>query len=292
MNATQTIEAESKVELVGPDWLEERLDDPGLRIVDTQPNIHDYIQEHIPGALYFNQDLLRVPFEGLPGEYIPAPAAKLLFDRIGLDGGQQTLVYSGVGPFKGWGDGLEQSMLAYSMIRFGHNRIKVLDGGIERWKAEGGRTAKEFPNMVGGDFKVEVRRNFFVGYNEFKNLLKDEEDVVVLDARPPELYSGKGPWQKPGHIPGAVNLPWRTLMDDDNPRLFKPLDGIRERIEAMGIDHYREVICTCGTGREATLEFLLFKYHLYFPKVRIYEGSFTEWSAHPENKTVIGKDPG
>jgi thiosulfate/3-mercaptopyruvate sulfurtransferase len=105
------------------------------------------------------------------------------------------------------------------------------------------------------------------------------------------MYEGQGPWMKPGHIPGAINLPWATLMDDKNKRLLKPDEEIKALLDACGIEPYKTIICSCGTGREATNEFLLFKWYLGYPVVRIYEGSFTEWSSYPENPTVTGKNP-
>jgi thiosulfate/3-mercaptopyruvate sulfurtransferase len=80
-------------------------------------------------------------------------------------------------------------------------------------------------------------------------------------------------------------------MDDKNKRLLKSDDEIEGIIRAHGVSPERMVICTCGTGREATNEFILFKWYLNYPKVKIYEGSFTEWTSYPENPTVTGKSP-
>jgi len=80
-------------------------------------------------------------------------------------------------------------------------------------------------------------------------------------------------------------------MDPENPRLLKSDEEIHQIIGACGVHREKTVICSCVTGREATNEFLLFKFYLGHPKVRIYEGSFTEWVAYPDNPTVTGKDP-
>ena len=115
--------------------------------------------------------------------------------------------------------------------------------------------------------------------------------MVVLDARPPATYQGQGPWPKPGHIPGAVNLPWKGLMSEGNTRQLRPLSEIRAAAEAVGATPDRTIVCSCGTGREATNEFLIFRYLLGYPRVRLFEGSFSEWISHPENPTVTGPDP-
>jgi len=80
-------------------------------------------------------------------------------------------------------------------------------------------------------------------------------------------------------------------MDDKNKRLLKPDYEIAAIIKAHGVAPEKTIICTCGTGREATNEFILFKWYLNYSKVKIYEGSFTEWTSYPENPTVSGKSP-
>lgn len=270
-------------------WLEENLGGE-FSIIDVQPNIHDYILEHIPGAVYFNPDLLRVPYKGRPGAYMPERAVELLFRRVGLSNDFPVVVYTGVGGFKGWGDGLEQTMVAYSLIRFGHNKVYVLDGGLSDWKKKGRKLTKDFPVIEESDFEVKLRTDYWLEYEDFKKI-KDGEGVVLLDARPANVYEGQGPWIKPGHIPGAINLPWKSLMAEENSTLLKDEDEIRDILDKKGIDSDKTIICSCGTGREATNEFIMFKFLLGYPKVKIYEGSFTEWSSYPDNPTVTGENP-
>ena len=281
---------EGKVKWVSTDWLAEHLDDEGLMRLDVQPNVHDYIKEHIPGAVYMNEGLLRVPLHGLPAQYVPQEVIEHLFRRVGLRPAQPVVVYTGVGPFSGWGNGLEQTMMAYTLARFGHDNVLVLNGGIDKWKAEGRPLTQTFPDVEASDFNAVDRAEYRVEYEAFK-ALKDQDDVIVLDARPADVYAGQGPWIKAGHIPGAINVPWKRFMDPDNPRLLKSDEGIQAVIDEHEITPDKTVICSCGTGREATNEFILFKWYLGYPKVKIYEGSFTEWSSYPENPTVTGKHP-
>ncbi len=270
------------------EWLENNLDGDFL-LLDCQPNIHDYIQEHIPGAVYFNPELLRVPKNGLCGKYIPEDAADELFERVGITNDRPVIVYTGTGPFKGWGDGLEQPMVAYSLLRFGAEEVWLLDGGIDSWKHEGRELSQTYPDIEESDFDVEVQEDFYVEYEEFKQM-KDEDGVILLDARPGDVYEGQGPWRKPGHIPGAVSVPWKSFFHEENARLLKDDDEIRAILDQHGITPEHTVICSCGTGREATAEFTLFNWLLDFPNVKIYEGSFTEW-CHYDEPTVTGPNP-
>jgi thiosulfate/3-mercaptopyruvate sulfurtransferase len=281
---------DSIVKWVSTTWLNENLDDEKLMIIDTQPNVHDYIQEHIPGAVYMNESLLRSYLKNRPAVYLTKDAIQTIFRRVGLDPNFPVVVYTGKGAFKGWGDGLEQTMVAYTFARFGHNNVYVLDGGIDKWKQEGLDLTKEFPIIEESDFQVTPRLEYMVDYNEFLSL-KDRSDVMVLDARPPLFYKGQGPWSKPGHIPGAINLPWASLMNDNNKTLLKSDEEICEFLEKKEITPKKTIICSCGTGREATNEFLLFKWYLKYPKVKIHEGAFTEWVSYPDTETVVGEFP-
>lgn len=281
---------DSAIRWVSTEWLDEHIDDE-LTIIDCQPNIHDYIMEHIPGAVYLNPALFRVPKNGLPGKFVPIEVAQKLFRRIGLDPKKPAVVYTGVGEFKGWGDGLEQTMVAFCLALYGHKKVYVLDGGITKWKKEKRKITQKFPlGQEESNFKAILQDKFIIEYKEFKKT-KDKDDVILLDARPANVYEGKGPWPKAGHIPGAINLPWKTFMDKDNSRLLKSDKEIQAILKKHNITKDKMIICSCGTGREATNEFILFKFYLQFPKVRLFDGSFTEWTAYPDNPTVEGKNP-
>jgi len=279
---------------VSTDWLEAHLEDQNLTILDTQPNIHDYIMGHIPGAIYMNEGLLRVAERDQPAMFVPSQAIEPIFRRIGLKADVPVVIYTGTGPYSqcaaGMGEGLDQTMVAYSLIRYGHSNVLLLDGGIEKWLEEGKKLTKVYPVVRESDFDVKVRRDCFIEYEEFK-AIKDRGDVLLFDARPRQFYEGHAMWPKPGHIPGAINLPWRSLMSETNSRLLNSEEEIRDIVSRFDLTRDKTIICSCGTGREATLEFLVFRYYLGYPKVRVYEGSFTEWTSHPENPTVTGPSP-
>jgi len=278
------------VKWISTDWLYENMKKQELVILDVQPNIHDYIEEHIPGAIYLTEGLLRTSIAGVPARYVPPESIQPVLRHVGLKLNVPAVVYTATGAAKGWGDGLEQTMMAYSLARFGHDCVYVLDGGLDKWKAEGKPLTKEFPVTKASDFTVRVQSDLFVEYETFK-AMKDRDDVIVLDARPSAAYEGQAFWIKPGHIPGAINLPWTSLMDDKNKRLLKSDEEIAAILNAHGVNQDKTVVCTCGTGREATSQFILLKWYLGYPKVKIYEGSFTEWTSYPENPTVTGKNP-
>ena len=272
-------------------WLEEHLREEKLVIIDAQPDIHDYIRHHIPKAVYVPEKVLRLPLNGMPGKWIDDAMAQLVFRRLGLDASTPIVVYSGRGRFTGRGDGLGQTMVAYTLARFGCEKVHVLDGGLDKWLEEGRPTSQEFPRVKPSRFKARTQSDMFLDMDEFKKA-KDRTDTVVVDARPPKFYTGeRGPWIRNGHIPGAVNLPWKDLMHPDDPHRLKPEEEIERMLAERGVTRDMMVVCTCGTGREATSEYILLKYYFGYRRVRLYEGSFTEWSAYPENPVVRGELP-
>ncbi|MDD1664492.1 MAG: sulfurtransferase [Methanomicrobiales archaeon] len=284
---------DGEVKWVSTGWLADHLKDENLQIIDSQPNIHDYLRGHIPGALYVEENHFRIAKER-PGIWLPPEMAELLLRRLGIRPDLPIVVSSSSGPLSACttfiGDGLEQTMLAYTLARYGHRKVCILDGGVDKWQEEGRQLSQTFPRVVETEFRVQLKREFYVEYDELRGL-KDRSDVILLDARPPAFYEGQGPWTKPGHIPGAVSLPWKGLMDDKNKKLLKPEDQIRAILAEKKITPDKTIVCSCGTGREATNEFCLFKFFLKYPKVKIYEGSYTEWLMYPDNPTVTGKNP-
>ncbi|WEU40504.1 MAG: hypothetical protein OdinLCB4_000805 [Candidatus Odinarchaeum yellowstonii] len=88
------------VKWISPDWLQNHLSDENLLILDCQPDIHDYILEHIPGAVYFSEKLLRVSINGIPGRYVNTTVASELFRSIGVGGNKIVVVYTGIGGLK------------------------------------------------------------------------------------------------------------------------------------------------------------------------------------------------
>jgi len=208
---------------------------------------------------------------------------------VGLRADVPVVVYTGAGGMKGWGDGLEQTMMACSPARSGHDNVLILDGGIDKWRKERRRFTDRFPKVEPSDFEVNVRNEYFVEYEEFKQI-KDRDDVMLLDVRPAKFYEGEALWTRPGHIPGAHNLPWQDLMDKKNKPLLKPHDEITAIIGEHDVRPKHTVVVSCGMGREATGTFCLLEWYLDHPNVRLYEGSFTEWVAY-DNATVTGSQP-
>ncbi|MFP4163278.1 MAG: sulfurtransferase [Chitinispirillaceae bacterium] len=282
-------ELNSAVTIADPQWLEQNLDSDDLQIMDCQPDVYDYFHGHIPGAVYFSDKLWRCWEDSLPTRYTSAEIIEPMLRRSGLDRNKKTAVYSGKGSFSHQGDGLEGTMCAYSLARWGFSRIYYIDGGLDRCKEEKKPVTKTFPQVEKTEVEVELQNELFVTFQQFLEL-KEQDNCFVVDIRPPEAYKEARLWSSPGHIPGATNIFWKLFMDHQNKYRFRTTEHIQELVQSRGATPDKTIILYCGTGREATNAFVTFKWVLQYPHVKLFEGSFTEWSARKQ-PTVVGKTP-
>jgi thiosulfate/3-mercaptopyruvate sulfurtransferase len=280
------------VRWVSTGWLAEHRDDRNLMILDCRPDVHAYFTGHIPGAIHVPEGLFRVHTGNIPARWIPKDMAEALFGVLGIEYGRELVVYTTgsvpQSPSSSVGDGFAAAFVAYSLIRYGHTRVNILEGGLHKWQQENRPITPVSGWTRSVAYTAHIREDYFIGYPEVVHF-KGQPHVVLLDTRPSAAYEGQASWAKPGHIPGAVNVPAQVLMDEKNSALMKSPDDLKEIFISCGITPDKTVICSCGTGRTATLVFLILKWYLSYPHVVMFEGGFTEWISFPENPVEVGK---
>lgn len=267
------------IQFVSPEWVSANSNDPNLRVLDVRTAPLDYISGHLPGAVNIADSAFRGPNGVLPVQYWDNNKLGSLFSKAGVSNNSRVLVYSS------GNDVLGATMVAYLLERSGVKDIYVLDGGFAGYKAAGQTATKAFPRYTAGNFTVKDNPAIRVSLNQVEKLI-GKPGVVFIDPRPPELFRGeKDVWVRNGHIPGARNIPWPTFTEANNaqeslknPHKLKSLDEIRKLLAERGIKPTDDIIVTCSTGREATLQYVVLKHLLGYPKVRVYEGSWTEYS--------------
>jgi len=269
--------------LVSVEWLAQHLDAPDVRVVDASWYLPDagrdakaeYRAAHIPGAVFFDIDEIcdtdsKLPHM-LPSQEKFASRAR----KLGLGDGNRIIVYDGAGIFS--------AARVWWMFRaMGHNEVAVLDGGLPNWKAQG-RPTDDMPPMP-------RERHFTARLNRF--ILRDAGQLIgnlrtgaeqVVDARGPGRFAGKEseprPGVRPGHIPGALNLPYAKLLASDGTML--PLEELRRAVDAAGIDMSKPVVTTCGSGVTAAIVLLALQ-RLGHKSVALYDGSWAEWGSRQE----------
>ncbi len=271
-----------------PAWLE--ANSGTATVLDAQPDVHDYLEEHVPGAVRVEEGALRAPVGGLPVAFAPPAAVSAVLRAAGVRTDGPVVVYTAVGARSARGDGLGATYLAHALVRHGCRRVHVLDGGLERWKAEGHRVTKDLPAPRASRFQARVRRDLLVGRGQV-GALKDRPGALLLDTRSAQSYEGQSYLPRPGHIEGAVSLPWTSFVTEGNRSLLRPLDEVASVAREAGVMDAREVIVSCGTGRTASLVFPVVRSLLGHPCVRFYEGSLADWSRDPGARMVAGPSP-
>lgn len=250
----------------------------GVSFVDARP-AKRYRRGHVPGAVRVDWTLLGGPGEAaLGGPLDPdAPAIAATLGDLGLSSGDWTIVVGDAA--QGWG---EEGRIALALALLGQERVSVLDGGHPAWEAEGRPVQKgtirrpRRPWEPTPDFGAIARKK---DVRRFSDLRGDWEHVLV-DTREPEEFRGSpdapdSGAARHGHVPGAVGLPWRRLLDESG-RLLSPAE-LESILIPLGVrpDAHLIVYCTGGV-RSAHTWWVL--HGLGYPDVRWYAGSFWEWS--------------
>ena len=272
--------------------LEKSLGEPGLRIVDCTtwlrpaepgddapyrvvPGRAEYDEAHIPGAVFLDiQGQISDPDTRLR---FMAPSAERFAEamgRLGIGDDCRVVLYSA-------GSIMWATRVWWMLRAFGFEGAAVLDGGWEKWKAEGRPVSSEPAQYPPARFTAAPRPGQFVDRDYVLSRLEDAGTDMV-NALAPAFHLGDGPsrYGRPGRIPGSVNVPAARLLDPSNGA-FVPLDQARRLHEEAGIDGSRQVVAYCGGGISATVGLFLL-HQLGHDDLTLYDGSMGDWAPDPD----------
>ena len=265
--------------LVDTDWLADRLNDSGLKIVDVRSR-WAYQQEHIPNSVFFDRVKVWDTVDGMRGMLPSINKVKEAFEEIGISNGNTVVVYDDIG-------GLWASRIFWALEYLGHEDVRLLNSGWKKWKEEGRSVTAEIPIVSRGSFMVDVQDDKLIGKNEILNNL-DNPGLVVLDARSIKEYTGEDKRaDRGGHIPDAINVNWAFSVTSDDLRTFLPADELLEMFEQEGLTKDKEIATHCQTGVRAAHSYFTLRL-LGYNKVSVYDGSWIEWGNDPGTPVVSG----
>lgn len=253
--------------LVSTDWLADHLDDAELRVVEVTRPGAGYAFGHLPGAVYLNlDDVLTGRATGVRGTLGPLGEVVAVLGRLGLSPNRRVVVYDEIG-------GPRAAQLFWVLEYLGFDQVSVLEGGVERWLAEGRPTTRVLPKIEPATFEPAVQPDRLATAEWIASRLGAEE-TALLDARTPEEYSQ-------GHIPGARNLPWDRVMTRHIYHTFRAPDELAAELTQLGAPEGKEVVTYCTTGQRSAHTYLTLRL-LGYSRVRNYDGSWAEWEQRPD----------
>jgi len=246
------------------------LSSPQLRLLDARPR-EEYRLGHLPGAMNLpapSTDDLDANRRGFP---IPPEWAERLFRGAGINSNSQVVIYDDQG-------NRFAARVFYILEFFGHSHVQVLNGGFKKWQSEGLPLTTDSPGIAPGDFNPQAKPAIIATSQWVNAHLKDPQ-VKLLDARSAAEFKGEriqGP--RGGHIPGAINLEWTRVLDSGEIKTFLDAPSLEKLFSDAQVLPSHEVVTYCQMGmRAAELYFALRL--LGYERVRIYDGSWQEWSA-------------
>lgn len=275
--------------LVTTEWLERELGAADLRIIDAtwclpadgrNPRA-EYEAEHIPGAVFLDLDDVSDTSNPVPHMVPPEPRFASRMASLGLRDGQRFVVYDN--------SPLHSAARAWWMLKsFGAHYVAILDGGLQKWKAEGRPLESGRPKLRHGHFSPRFDARAVADKAAVAALVGDSGHEIV-DARGPRRFTGEEAEPRPGmacgHIPGSRNLPQGHLFNPDNS--WKRGEELKAEFGSAGVDLAKPMVATCGSGITACV--VLFGAHLLGKEdVRLYDGSWSEWGADPAAPKATG----
>jgi thiosulfate/3-mercaptopyruvate sulfurtransferase len=278
--------------LVDGDWLQQHLNDPAIRIVESNEDVLLYDTGHIPGAVHIDWrgDLQ----DNTERDYISAERFADVVSRHGITPETTVVFY---GDKSNWW--AAYALWAFQL--FGHTKAKLLDGGRDKWKAEGRPLVREKPSYPRSNYPVPgPRRDAEIRAFAADTLAHSKARKTLIDVRSPGEYRGEithmpeYPQEgvlRGGHIPGARSVPWKTAANDDGT--FRTADELKKIYsDNLGLKKQDDIIAYCRIGERSSHTWFVLKYLLGYEKVRNYDGSWTEWGNTVRSPIAKGEQPG
>ena len=263
--------------LVSTDWVQEHLDDPNVRIVESNEDPLLYPSGHIPGA--YEVDWTRDLNDPIVRDYLGKEGFEKLMSRLGATRDTQIVFY---GDRSNW-----WACYAYWVFHlFGHTNCAVMDGGRLKWTQEDRPTTKDAPADQNSSYEAPVRDDKTVRALRDDVMRHLEAGGKLVDVRSPAEFTGERLHMEDypnegalrgGHIPTAKNVPWARAVNPEDGT-FLPADKLRDIYEdEAGLSAGDDVVAYCRIGERSSLTWFVLRNLLGYEKVRNYDGSWTEW---------------
>jgi thiosulfate/3-mercaptopyruvate sulfurtransferase len=260
--------------LVDTAWVAAHRLDPDVRIVEVDVLTSAYDLGHIPGAVAWSWTSQLC--DRLQRDIIPKADFERLMEESGIGNKSTVILY---GDNNNW----FAAWALWQMKIYGHEDVRLMDGGRKKWLVEGRELTMEVPELTFTRYEAQDPDLSIRAFLPDVQKAVAEHDCELVDVRSPEEFSGEllappglaETCQRGGHIPGAHNIPWSEACNDNGT--FKTADELLALYEAEGVTADHPVIAYCRIGERSSHSWFALKYLLGYPDVRNYDGSWTEW---------------
>ncbi|WP_156253376.1 sulfurtransferase [Pseudactinotalea terrae] len=275
--------------LVSTDWLAEHLGEPGLAVVESNEDVLLYSTGHIPGAVHldWHTDLN----DPVTRDYVDAESFATVLGERGISRETTVVLY---GDKNNWW----AAYALWVLTLFGHEDVRLLDGGRAAWIAEGRELTTDVPTPAAATYPVVARDDGEI--RAFKDQVLEFLGGQLVDVRSAPEYSGERTTMpdypeegalRGGHIPGAQSVPWaRAANEDGTFRSRADLEAIYQ--QEKGLDPAEPVIAYCRIGERSSHTWFVLQHLLGFGDVKNYDGSWTEWGNAVRVPIATGAEPG
>ncbi|MCB0175880.1 MAG: sulfurtransferase [Anaerolineae bacterium] len=261
--------------LVSTQWVADHLDDPSIRLVESNEDVLLYDTGHIPGAV-------KVDWVGDLNDPV-------IRDYLDAESFAEFAASKGIGPdttviFYGDKNNWWATYALWVFRLFGHDNVKIMNGGRKKWVDEGRPLTKEVPSYPQADYPVPARDDSPIRAFRDEVLAHVNQNGTLVDVRSPGEYKGEllhmpdYPQEgalRGGHIPGARNIPWAKAANDDGT--FKSVAELEELYGGEGVTPDKDIVAYCRIGERSSHTWFVLTYLLGYNNVRNYDGSWTEW---------------
>jgi thiosulfate/3-mercaptopyruvate sulfurtransferase len=276
--------------LVSTEWLATHLSDPKLCLIHVGQGRANYDAGHIPGARFLDYGEVVVARDGIINELPPVEKLLKVFSLVGVGDDSRIVLLSEM-------QGLLAARVYWTLDYLGMaEKAALLDGGLEKWKAEKRGISTADPVFQQNGFAPRLNPSILVSREVVRDVSwlaanMEASDTVLLDARQPEAFTGESKSKnltRNGHIPGAGNVYWESTLTSREIPTLKPVPDLQAMYLQAGIVPGKKVVAYCWIGMMAAHGYFTLKY-LGFD-VAMYDGSFTEWEKSEGTAVVQGKD--
>jgi len=260
--------------LVETEWVAQNLGDPSIRLVESNEDVLLYETGHIPGAV--KVDWFTTLQDSVRRDFLTRQEFEQLCSELGISNDTTVVFY---GDKSNW-----FAVYAFWLFEYyGHEKRKVMNGGRARWVAEKRPLTLQPPQFPPTKYHAKEPDKSIRAFRDdvMRHL---EHKLPMVDVRSPKEYSGEllhmpgypqEGAQRGGHIPGAANIPWAQAVNENG--IFKSVEDLKALYQSRGVTADKEIIAYCRIGERSSHTWFVLKYLLGYPKVRNYDGSWTEW---------------